>query len=287
MGRPAGNSHGPFESPGIPDTGAFVKKIRDYYRRKGRDDLPWRHTTDPYRILVSEVMLQQTQVRRVMSKYGEFISAFPGFLSLSGASLGDVLRVWKGTGYNRRAIALREIAQIVITEYDGILPPERDVLETFPGIGAATSASIAVFAFNTPEVFIETNIRRVFIHCFFRDRMHIADREILPLVELTLDRSNPREWYYALMDAGAALGRSGPNPNIRSTRYRKQPPFEGSARQIRGRVLDLLLEKGGGTSEQELLHDIGTGPERLASVLRGLEKDGFIVRDKDGGVLIR
>jgi len=165
--------------------------------------MPWRETSDPYRILVSEIMLQQTQVQRVETKYKEFIAAFPAFPSLARAPLREVLRVWQGMGYNRRAIALRKIAQRVVAEYDGGLPDSVATLRTFPGIGAATAGAIVAFAFNKPTVFLETNSRRVFLHVFFAGRQRVKDSDILPLVETTLDREKPRQWYYALMDYGA------------------------------------------------------------------------------------
>ena len=143
----------------------FRKMVLTYYADHGRD-LAWRTTTDPYRILVSEIMLQQTQVERVTVKYPAFIAAFPDFPSLAGAPLSDVLAVWQGMGYNRRAISLQKCARRVVEEYDTSLPQDPEVLETFPGIGRATAASICAFAFNMPVIFIETNIRRVFIHFF-------------------------------------------------------------------------------------------------------------------------
>ncbi|HSQ93670.1 MAG TPA: A/G-specific adenine glycosylase, partial [Methanoregula sp.] len=175
-----------------------VRKFRDlvltHYRCHGRD-LAWRRTTDPYHILVSEIMLQQTQVERVSRKYPEFIAAFPDFPTLAEAPLSDVLGIWQGMGYNRRAIALQKCARRVVEEFGGTLPQDPDILATFPGIGKATAASICAFAFNRPVVFIETNIRTVFIHYFFKDTNPVHDTAILPLVKKTVDRKNPRVWY--------------------------------------------------------------------------------------------
>ena len=165
-----------------PDVSRFRERVLDFYQRNGRHSLPWRKTTDPYHILVSEIMLQQTQVSRVMVKYPLFISAFPDIQSLAEASLTEVLGVWKGMGYNRRAIALRDIAGIVVSGFSGVIPDDETVLSGFPGIGKATASSIVAFAFDRPVVFIETNIRRVYIHCFFSDQVQVSDREILPLV---------------------------------------------------------------------------------------------------------
>ena len=235
----------------------------------------WRKTTDPYHILVSEIMLQQTQVPRVTVKYPQFISAFPDVHSLAGATLSEVLAVWKGMGYNRRAIALRDIAGIVVTRFSGVIPGEEAVLCGFPGIGKATAGSIMAFAFDRPTVFIETNIRRVFIHCFFRDQVPVSDLEIRPLVARTLDREHPREWYYALMDYGAVLGRRIPNPNRRSTHYHRQPAFEGSDRQLRGRVLELLLHEGT-IMKNDLVTRIGERPDRTGEILLTLHQEGFV-----------
>jgi A/G-specific adenine glycosylase len=254
----------------------FQKIILSFYNHEGRD-MPWRHTTNPYHILVSEIMLQQTQVDRVRKKYPEFITAFPTYASLADAPLHQVLAVWQGMGYNRRAIALQACARKVMEEYNGILPADTEVLKTLPGIGHATACSIAAFAFNKPVVFIETNIRRVFIHFFFNDRSSVHDREILPLAEQALYRKNPRVWYWAMMDYGAALKNAIPNPNRKSAHYTKQETFKGSDRQIRGIVIRALLEVPG-QDEQELLKNIPHDPARLYRIIEGLVAEGFITR---------
>ncbi|MCU0630662.1 MAG: A/G-specific adenine glycosylase [Methanoregulaceae archaeon] len=267
----------------LPDERAicsFREKLLDFYRRNGRHDLLWRKTTNPYYILVSEIMLQQTQVPRVMVKYPQFISAFPDVWSLADASLADVLGVWKGMGYNRRAIALREIAGLVVSRFSGVIPDNEVVLCGFPGIGKATAGSIVAFAFNRPTVFIETNIRRVYIHCFFGEQVPVSDSEIMPIVAKTLDVRQPREWYYALMDYGSVLGRRSPNPNRRSTKYNRQTAFEGSDRQIRGQVLGLLL-RDGTMKENELIATIGESPERTRQILLALARDGFVTIESD------
>jgi A/G-specific adenine glycosylase len=262
------------------DFSRFRERVLDFYQRNGRHSLPWRKTTDPYHILVSEIMLQQTQVSRVMVKYPIFISAFPDIQSLADASLTEVLGVWKGMGYNRRAIALRDIAGIVVSGFSGVIPDNETVLSGFPGIGKATASSIVAFAFDRPVVFIETNIRRVYIHCFFRDRVLVSDREILPLITKTLDFEHPREWYYALMDYGSELGRNIPNPNRRSTHYHRQPAFEGSDRQLRGRILELLL-RDNIMVKKDLLSCIGENPERVEGILGILAREGFVTLKND------
>ena len=220
-------------------------------------------------------MLQQTQVERVLGKYEQFISAFPDFASLAQAPLQSVLSVWQGLGYNRRAIALQRIAKTVTTEWNGILPSSVDLLVKLPGIGHATASAIAAFAFGKPAVFIETNIRRVFIHFYFHDRDNVRDSEILPLVEKTLARSNPQPWYYALMDYGAMLKKQLQNPNRKSAHYQKQSPFEGSNRQIRGMALKAIIEKPYIT-EAALLKMLNRDPEQILPVLQDLQKEGFI-----------
>jgi len=257
----------------------FRNLVYDHFRRSGRE-MPWRKTSDPYRILVSEIMLQQTQVQRVETKYKEFIAAFPDFPSLAQAPLRDVLRVWQGMGYNRRAIALQKIAQRVVTEYDGRLPDSVETLRTFPGIGAATAGATVAFAFDKPTVFLETNIRRVFLHIFFHDRERVKDRELLPLVEKTLDREKPRQWYYALMDYGAALKKQSENPNRRSAHYARQSPFEGSDRQIRSLILKTLLAKPR-LSMSQLLEALGKGAKRTERIIDRLGEEGFLVREGD------
>ena len=158
----------------------FQKMVLGYYRDHGRD-LAWRKTTDPYRILVSEIMLQQTQVERVSVKFPAFIARFPDFRIACRSTLAGCPSGWQGMGYNRRAISLQKCARRVVEEFDGILPQDPEILATFPGIGRATAASICAFAFNMPVVFIETNIRRVFIHYFFGDSESVDDSEILPM----------------------------------------------------------------------------------------------------------
>jgi A/G-specific adenine glycosylase len=246
----------------------FTRTVHDFYKKSARN-LLWRNNVTPYRIFVSEVMLQQTQVSRVLIKFPEFLKAFPNFKSLASASNSVVLKKWQGMGYNRRALYLKRSAEIVVKNYSGRLPEDPEVLETFPGIGKATASSIAVFSWNRPLVFIETNIRRVFIHHFFNDKKEVSDKEILPLVEKTLDKQNPREWYYALMDYGSYLAKVTENPNRKSKHYAKQSKFEGSDRQIRSQILRSLLEEG-------VLSHFNVEPLRLKRVLNSMLKEGFI-----------
>jgi A/G-specific adenine glycosylase len=227
-------------------------------------------------VLVSEIMLQQTQTGRVTEKFLIFKEKFPNFLALSKASLEDVLKAWQGLGYNRRAIALKKIADIIINDYHGKLPDSIEILKTFPQIGHNTASSVAAFAFNKPTVFIETNIRRVFIYFFFHNRNNITDKVIIPIVEKTLDKTNPREWYYALMDYGVMLKKLYPDLNKKSAHYRKQSPFKGSNRQIRGELLKLLV-KNKILKISEIEKSLKKIPEKkLMTVLSQLEKEEFI-----------
>jgi A/G-specific adenine glycosylase len=274
-----------YQQEGI--TATTVRKFRSiiyrYYRQHGRT-FPWRQTVNPYHILVSEIMLQQTQTSRVLKKYEEFITAFPDFESLAAAPLQQVLQVWQGMGYNRRAIALQETARTILSSFSGQLPSSPDILITLPGIGPYTASAIPVFAFNQPHAFIETNIRTVYLHFFFSDRSGVNDKEILPLIKATLDRANPRKWYFALFDYGAILKSVG-NSDRQSTHYRKQSPFKGSNREIRGQIIKLLLSDSV-TTEQEIVHHLNQNPVRVKQNLYRLHKEGFLTI-ADGDIRIK
>lgn len=240
------------------------------YRR-----LPWRETNDPYRIMVSEVMLQQTQVDRVVEKYLLFIETFPNVTSLAAASLQQVLALWQGLGYNRRGKALHDAARLIVDQWDGRMPTAREELTTLPGIGPYTAAAVAVFAYNQPLPLIETNIRAVYLHFFFEDREGINDREILPLIEATLDRRNPRRWFNSLMDYGAMLKRAESNPSRRSAHHTRQTPFNGSNRQLRGKLIKSLLSKGE-ASEAELARTVSCPTPLVRKVLEQLSGEGLV-----------
>lgn len=219
----------------------FQQLIWSYYQHNRRE-FPWRETTNPYHIVISEVMLQQTQTHRVIEKYLQFIAAFPDFPTLAQVSLREVLSCWQGLGYNRRGMYLQQVAQKVMNDHAGALPTDPEILKTFPGIGPNTAGSICAFAFNKPTIFIETNIRAVFIHFFFKNRGEVKDAELRPLIEQAVDQENPREWYYALMDYGVMLKKHLPNPSRRSAHHIQQSKFEGSERQIRGLILKALTQ---------------------------------------------
>jgi A/G-specific adenine glycosylase len=229
-------------------------------------------------VLVSEMMLQQTQTNQVDEKFLHFIKKYPDFNTLANATNEELLELWQGLGYNRRALALRTIAQKVVSEYNGILPADIEILKRFPQIGHNTASSIIAFAFNMPTFFIETNIRRVYIYFFFPARKSVKDNEILPIVKKTLDNKNIREWYYALMDYGVMLKKKHPDLNKRSAHYRKQSQFKGSTREVRGKILKLLINNKS-LSESELLHHFSNSSIDVLKVLKVLIKEGFIKKE--------
>jgi A/G-specific adenine glycosylase len=256
---------------------AFQQTVWQYYQAHGRHDLPWRQPQtdggyDPYRIVVSELMLQQTQVPRVIPKFQIFIQAFPSFQALASAPLADVLRVWSGLGYNRRAKFLRQTAQIVAEQYGGALPRGRADLVALAGIGFHTAGAVLAYAFNQPVVFIETNIRTVFIHHFFAGQEGVRDAALLPLIQESLPAEKPREWYWALMDYGTHLKQTVGNTAKASAAYTRQSAFHGSRRQVRGQILRVLAEKQYTLSA---LHAV-IADERLPGVLEDLTKEGFV-----------
>lgn len=255
---------------------SFRRTVYAYFRKHGRD-LPWRRTADPYHIFVSEIMLQQTQVDRVAEKYTEFVRQFPTFEALGSAPFDKVLAAWQGLGYNRRARNLHRAAQMVVERFRGCLPRTPEQLVELPGVGPATAASIAAFAFDNPSVFIETNIRSVFMHHFFPTQSGIDDRLLLPLVDRTLDRRRPAAWYSALMDYGTMLKKEHGNPSRRSRHHVRQSPFRGSDRQIRGTILRVLLNRPR-LSQASLTRELGEPRERVEGIVEQLVAEGMIVR---------
>lgn len=255
----------------------FQKTVLDFYATHGRYDLPWRRPTrTPYQVLVSEIMLQQTQVGRVLPFYKNWIKKFPNFKQLAAARQADVLRLWKGLGYNSRALRLHRLAQQVVSQHGGRLPRDRSGLESLPGIGPYTAGAVRVFAFGESDIFIETNIRRVFIHHFFKNKEDVADKEILDLVRRTLPTKDIFQWYSALMDYGASLPKKlKKNPNIRSKHHAKQSAFEGSDRQIRGKVLEILLREKR-ISTEKLYKELGKQTKRYQKIVGDLEREGFV-----------
>lgn len=267
---------------------AFQQVVLGYYRAHGRHDLPWRLPNtaglfDPYAIMVSEIMLQQTQVGRVIPKFQQFLHTFPDVQTLSKAPLGEVLLCWSGLGYNRRAKFLWQASGALAHDFGGRVPRNQNQLVSLPGIGPNTAGAILVYAFNQPEVFIETNIRTVFIHHFFADEKNVPDSAIADLVRTTLPTQNAREWYWALMDYGTFLKQVVGNVSRQSRSFIKQSPFEGSRRQIRGKVLKLLAESAWPASGlQAEITD-----ERLPAVLDELAAEGLVIHTEHGYMLPR
>ncbi|MEM0466416.1 MAG: A/G-specific adenine glycosylase [Candidatus Thermoplasmatota archaeon] len=222
------------------DIARFHQTILDFYHNHGRS-FPWRNTDNPYHILVSEVMLQQTQTDRVVPKYEQFIRTYPDVERLAAASFREILSVWQGLGYNRRALALKKTAEILLTQHHGKVPDTLDELLALPGLGPYSARAILTFAYHQPMVFLETNIRNVYIYFFFQDQTTVHDKELEPLIEKTLYTPDPRTWYYALMDYGAMLKKKNPYLNKKSRHYTRQSRFHGSNRQIRGQILSTLL----------------------------------------------
>lgn len=240
--------------------------------------MPWRKTRDPYRILVSEIMLQQTQVDRVLPKYQKFLERFPTIHSLAEAPLGDVLRVWQGLGYNRRARMLHECAKRIVTDHRGRFPKTHAELVALPGIGHYTAGAILAFAYGIPVAVVETNIRSVFIHHFFSDDTDVTDKEVMRLVERTMDPGRIRDWYYALMDYGVHIKKAHGNPNSRSKHYARQSAFKGSDRQIRGAILRSLAEKD--AMRKDLHTQLPFEMDRIDAQLEKLEREGMIQKKK-------
>lgn len=252
----------------------FQELVYEYYQTSGRS-FSWRTTITPYHVVVSEIMLQQTQTYRVAEKFDAFVSAFPSFKTLANAPFEEVLRLWKGLGYNRRALNLQKIAQHITVEFDQQLPSDPELLVKLPGIGKATASSICAFAFNKPTVFIETNIRTVFIYLFFNKENEIHDNDIIPLIAQTVDQTNPRAWYYALMDYGVMLKKTIGNFSRLSKHHTTQSTFKGSDRQIRGLILQALLDTPGVT-EHLLIVRLNKEEGRVLKMLDQLKREGFI-----------
>ncbi len=254
----------------------FVKTVSKHYKTAGRHDLPWRKTTNPYHILVSEIMLQQTQVARVIPKYKEFLKQFPTVQRLSAAPLGEVLRAWQGLGYNRRAKFLKLAAEVVTNEHKGIWPKTYEEILRLPGIGSYTAGAVMNFAYNLPVPLIETNIRTVYIHHFFKDTEGVADNELLPIIERTLDTTNPRVWNWALMDYGSHLKETVGNVSRKSKAYQKQSNFKASNRYIRGIILRELTRCA--MTKTTLFKNLNSiEKERVQQQLESLEREGMVL----------
>jgi len=261
-----------------------IKKFQRYifvWWEKNKRDLPWRHTHDPYKILVSEIMLQQTQVSRVLPKYDEFLTAFPDVFSLAKASSAEVLRAWKGMGYNRRALYLKKAAQMIVDVHRGMFPKEEQSLLKLPGLGIYTARALLVFANKENVAMVDTNIRQIITHFFFND---IPQKEFLigEVADQLLPTGKSWEWHQALMDYGSEELKT---LNLKIKNGKPQKPFKESNRFYRGKVMDKLREHQ--MKEFVLLKEFGDiydKPEDfLLGILEGLVKDGLVVR-KNGKI---
>lgn len=269
---------------GAPTTAAFQRFVLSYFKEHGRD-FPWRQTRDPYKILVSEVMLQQTQTERVLVKYNEFLKLFPSWRALSDATPADVVKVWMGLGYYRRAFNLHKAARGVCLDYGGKPPRTVDALKRLPGIGDYTAAAVATFAFGEVAPMIETNIRSVYLHVFFSGVSGVSDREVLAKVADTIYAKDPRAWFYALMDLGVELKKRSKGINKRSKHHARQSKFEGSQRQVRAAVLKCVVEQPE-VHEKELRKLLTYDARKVAKALSDLKSEGLIVVSKNGRVAV-
>jgi A/G-specific adenine glycosylase len=251
------------------------RTVRGFYHAHGRHELPWRKTTNPYHILVSEVMLQQTQVVRVVPKYLAFIKKFPTLQKLAQAPLRDVLVSWHGLGYNRRAKSLHEASKQVVQFHKGKMPSTFEALCTLKGVGPYTAGAVCAFSYNIPIPLIETNIRTVFFHHLYHDDVLASDAELLSISKACLDRKNPREWFWALMDYGSSLKEKGVRTNSRSKHYVKQSKFKGSDREVRGAIVRVLTGVPC-ASEKEIQKQTTLPLVKISAQLSKLKKEGIV-----------
>jgi A/G-specific adenine glycosylase len=261
--------------------------LERWYRPR-RAAYPWRTTADPYRILVSELMLQQTQASRVMPAYESFFERFPTLPSLAAAPRAEVVRAWAGLGYNRRAVSLSEAARVIVREHEGAVPSDPELLKRLPGVGPYTAAAIASIAFGVPVAAIDVNIRRVIARLRL-GRDDADDGDVRAAANRWLDRDHPGSWNQALMDVGREHCRPVPRcdgcPLAPSCRFRRsgRPPlsprraqgrFEGSTRQLRGAVVRRL--RADPASVGALVKATASSRERVAAAVRSLVRDGLV-----------
>lgn len=257
----------------IDFTELIWQQARTLYR-----DMPWRENTEPYFVLVSELMLQQTQVDRVITKFEQFMTLFPTIRDLADAPLSEVLIAWSGLGYNRRAKFLHTAAKKVISDFNGTIPDSYELLVTLPGVGPNTAGAILAYSFNQPVVFVETNVRTVYFHHYFEDRVLVTDAQLKELVTKTIDTEHPREWYWGIMDYGAQLKRQGVGRINKSSHYKKQEQLRGSLREVRGMILKELARRN--FSDDELRAHVPPD-ERYAIALRALIDEKLVARTDD------
>ena len=255
-------------------------------------ELPWRHVDDPYAVLVSEIMLQQTQVARVERFWRRFLVALPTLDALAAADTATVLELWQGLGYNRRALALKRAADECARSHGGRLPEGYEELLALPGIGPATAAGVRAFALNRPGVYLETNVRTVLLHELFPDAEGVRDRDLEPYLADCCPAEDPRRWYYALLDYGAHLKATVPNPSRRSAHHGRQSAFEGSRRQKRSWVVRrVLVAEGEGVPVAQVAAELEAqeaaagrppvGEALFGSIVEDLLAEGFFRLEGD------
>lgn len=257
------------------DLTSFRRQILDWYETHRRD-LPWRGDPDPYHVLVSEVMLQQTQVPRVLPKYLEFLERFPTLQSLAAASTADALRAWQGLGYNRRALNLKRAAETVVRQHDGQLPHTVEELERLPGIGRYTARAVACFAFGLQVPVIDTNVRRVLSGLAGRK---LTEGEAEALAHELLPPGRAADWNQALMDYGALVYKPTPRRTSKT-----QEPFERTNRFWRGRIVDALRQHDS-LSLRALLEALPYPDRdelRVRGLVRTLHEEGMVHYDAQG-----
>lgn len=253
----------------------FQQRILDFYHKNGRE-LPWRKTTDRYRIWISETMLQQTQVDRVIPKYNKWIERFPDASALAAAPLSEVLELWQGLGYNNRAKRLWDAAKITVEQSDGKVPSTPQELIILPGIGPYMARSILIFADNLNLAAVDTNIRRILIHEFDLPET-ISDKELQQIADSCVPKGRSRDWHNALMDYGAMVltaRKSGIKPKT------TQSKFEGSTRWYRSQILKRVLKEKE-VSIQDIKDEHKDCPHDLDKIISSLEKDGVITLTKN------
>lgn len=248
----------------------FQEKILAWYELNRRD-LPWRKTEDPYEILVSELMLQQTQVPRVIIKFQTFLQAFPTAAALADASRASVIKAWAGLGYNRRALYLHECAKQIVTKFDGVLPRDPEQLMELPGIGPYMCRSVLIFAFNQDVAAVDTNIRRILIAEGFATQK-TSPKDMQKIAERVLPHGRSRDWHNALMDYGS-LVLTSQGTGIKP--LSKQSSFYKSFRWYRSKVVKLIIKEEEVTVAR-IARELEKEKEFVAQVIESLRKDNLI-----------
>ena len=259
----------------------FRRIVFGFYDNSARE-FQWRETQDPYHILVSEVMLQQTQTSRVEERYPEFLRKFPTVSALARAPQSEVLAMWQGMGYYRRARNLHRAAITVCEDHGGVVPEDFTSLRELPGVGDYTAAAVSVFASNKPTAMIETNIRAVYLYAWYPDMRDVTDKELLSHIERTMDTKRARDWFYALMDFGVALKKARPGIHERSKHHVKQSAFEGSDRQLAARILKAVLTAKSPISPKSIDLGLAVDSARLHKAVERLIRDQLITRTAKG-----